>query len=382
MVLFTAFAGEHISFIKRNNIYIMNSAIRNNNFNAIRFLAAFFVVAGHMYVLTGESAPVLCGHSIQTIGVYIFFVVGGYFIAQSWLNDKSIIKYTLKRIFRIWPSLIAVVTISIFVLEPCFTKLPLRLYFRHCWIYASNILLYISYSLPGVFENNIYPNAVNGSLWTLPIEVAMYVFVPAYFAIIGSVHSDKLRHGLVLAITVFLCSLDLYFLHAPCSLVIYATDLISAVHMLPFYFIGMTVKYFENSSERFNACVHRTDNLPLAALLLLLSCAFDVNEIYSRIVLYVVVPYMVFAIGYAPSSVLKRIGSKAEITYGIYLCSFPIQQCLSAVLIENNKYYDSTVMVFVSFALSCFAALLLHCTVERVSSYYLHRLLKTATNNT
>jgi hypothetical protein len=31
--------------------------------------------------------------------------------------------------------------------------------------------------LPGVFTGNPYRNAVNGSLWTLPNEVAMYLIL-------------------------------------------------------------------------------------------------------------------------------------------------------------------------------------------------------------
>ena len=30
------------------------------------------------------------------------------------------------------------------------------------------------HNLPGVFEKNIYPNVVNGALWTMPVELVCY----------------------------------------------------------------------------------------------------------------------------------------------------------------------------------------------------------------
>jgi peptidoglycan/LPS O-acetylase OafA/YrhL len=39
--------------------------------------------------------------------------------------------------------------------------------------------------LPGVFSNNIYPNAVNGSLWSLSAEVGMYIALPPFCCSLG-----------------------------------------------------------------------------------------------------------------------------------------------------------------------------------------------------
>ena len=60
------------------------------------------------------------------------------------------------------------------------TTLPLADYLRHplTWNYlGSNLIFELRYHLPGAFVTNPYPNAVNGSIWTLPAETMMYVLV-------------------------------------------------------------------------------------------------------------------------------------------------------------------------------------------------------------
>ena len=57
------------------------------------------------------------------------------------------------------------------------TTLPLADYLRNetTWSYLKNISAFnIQFVLPGVFADNPHPNAVNGSLWTLPYELSCY----------------------------------------------------------------------------------------------------------------------------------------------------------------------------------------------------------------
>ncbi len=44
--------------------------IKNNNFNSLRLLAAFFVITGHMYILNGEAAPAVCGHGVKLLAKF------------------------------------------------------------------------------------------------------------------------------------------------------------------------------------------------------------------------------------------------------------------------------------------------------------------------
>ena len=139
---------------------------RNNNIAVIKFIAAIMVITGHMAYILGVSLPIVLGTGIQIIGVKIFFLMGGYLITKSWLSDPIPKRYAEKRIMRLVPPLVMYTIIAILFSGIFLSTLSIKEYFTNpqTWRYLKNIVFCIEYSLPGVFENNIYPCAVNGSL--------------------------------------------------------------------------------------------------------------------------------------------------------------------------------------------------------------------------
>lgn len=157
---------------------------RNNSFDLIRFLAATAVLFEHCYVLSGPGNinPVSLFIKYDTLGgiaVDTFFILSGFLVTRSYLNNDSCITFTLKRVLRIFPGLLCVVLACAFVAGPALTTLSVSQYYTHPETYSFllNAVLDTRYYLPGIFNTNPYPNAVNGSLWTLPIEVTMYLLV-------------------------------------------------------------------------------------------------------------------------------------------------------------------------------------------------------------
>ena len=159
---------------------------RNNNFDFLRFFAASVVLLDHSFPLTGHNASEPIGQltGIYTSGdvsVAMFFSISGYLITASMLGSKNALDYLFKRALRIFPALALVTILSVFVLGTAVTTIPVGDFLRspqtHDYLWTA--VLDIKYSLPGVFQNNAYSTAVNGSLWTLPVEFSMYVVVLA-----------------------------------------------------------------------------------------------------------------------------------------------------------------------------------------------------------
>jgi peptidoglycan/LPS O-acetylase OafA/YrhL len=84
--------------------------------------------------------------------------------------------FLLGRALRIYPALVVCVLLSVFVLGPLVTVAPDYWTDPRTWRYlwANASLWRAEFWLPGVFEQ-LPRTAVNGSLWTLPIEGRLYI---------------------------------------------------------------------------------------------------------------------------------------------------------------------------------------------------------------
>lgn len=167
-----------------------------NNFDFVRVMAAFCVIVSHQFALTGATEPtVLNVHSLGGFGVLIFFSISGYLVAKSWDMDPNAFRFLTKRFLRIWPALAIVILLSALLLGPSFTALSLREYFQHPYFvdYLNNLRLSLRDQLPMSFSGSPLPYAINGSLWTIPIEVKCY----ALMGLLGVMGVLRFRWGLL-----------------------------------------------------------------------------------------------------------------------------------------------------------------------------------------
>ena len=163
---------------------IQKADSKENNFHFLRFLAAALVIFSHSYPLSGSKfepfAWLVQYNTFGGLAVNIFFLISGFLITKSWLDNPNIFQFSMKRILRIMPAFIVAIFFSVFVVGPLVTNLSFKEYIVHPFtkLYLMNVFMFpIHYNLPGVFVNNPYPNAVNGSLWSLPVELIMYGLV-------------------------------------------------------------------------------------------------------------------------------------------------------------------------------------------------------------
>ena len=69
---------------------------RSNNFDLLRLCGALLVIFAHQFSLVNlppPMVPFVTGIHYGTLGVYIFFVVSGFLITKSFLDNPDIIRF-------------------------------------------------------------------------------------------------------------------------------------------------------------------------------------------------------------------------------------------------------------------------------------------------
>lgn len=151
-----------------------------NHFNLIRLVAAWLVIWSHAWAITGTPgndpfAHLTLTRSAGAFAVDVFFVISGFLVAASF-ERHGWREFLLARVLRIYPALIVCTLLTVCVLGPLLTTSAGYWRDATTWRFlAGNATLWrAEFWLPGVFET-LPRTAVNGSLWTLPIEGRLYL---------------------------------------------------------------------------------------------------------------------------------------------------------------------------------------------------------------
>jgi peptidoglycan/LPS O-acetylase OafA/YrhL len=164
---------------------------RQNNFDALRLVAATSVIFSHSFLIAEGSQDrewliLLTGNQciLGLTGVFVFFAISGFLVVQSFEQTANPLHYLAKRALRIFPGLLVATVVSAFVLGPLVTTLPLGAYLScaepYEYVLGNTLLDQTVHELPGVsFVDNSVGLEINGSLWTLRLEFLMYLMVLA-----------------------------------------------------------------------------------------------------------------------------------------------------------------------------------------------------------
>jgi peptidoglycan/LPS O-acetylase OafA/YrhL len=309
-----------------------NGFSRNNNFNLVRIYLSLSVVFFHSLELSGEKSLQFINKLFDAEkAVEAFFIISGYLVMKSYYRSSSVKSFFIKRIKRIYPAYFVII-----LLCAAFGFLASN-YCGYCYFTAPQLYKYIianlfflnflQPSLPAVFENNLF-TAVNGSLWTLKIEIGYYLVVPLIVYLRSKI---KINIHLLYAL-LFLSSLAYYlttmYLHK-----VYASEMyLFLSRQTPgqlFYFIlGAWMTEIEKTG--WSSMAIKWLGIPCMVMLF-----FPLPVGLQSILLAVVVFFCANAV-----PAINYPYKKEDFSYGVYIYHFPVIQ----LLVYYQVYANSAVI--------------------------------------
>ena len=318
--------------------------IAPNNFDALRLLAALMVILGHGQDMKGFIPTILWNFPISRIGLDIFFSISGYLVCDSWLRTPRLGVFLAKRALRIFPALIVCVALTALVLGPMTTVLPLWKYFGHhqMWSYFLNDFLYLKLNLPGVFTQRRLGSAVNGSLWSLAPEVLCYLVIPLMWLVP--------RFGRVLFLLAIMAGcgfLGLWmFDHLDRQIgLVYSADPKYVLVQVPFFMAGAALRLV---AVRFPGMFRLDIACICSASLFYLPPVLGTGSVPYE---WLTLAYLVIALGLYSTPVLNQAARFGDLSYGMYLYAFPMQQ----VVLDHGPGWGIVRCTLASAALAFFS---------------------------
>jgi len=329
----------------------VRARLKDNNFDVLRLLFASMVVLFHIALLS--QVPVLYWMEkfiSSTFAVQAFFFISGFLVFMSCERSSTLKSYFSKRLWRIVPAYVVVVVSAAVLLAPA-SSLPLRDYFldpgwRNYLFYNLLLSNFSAPTLPGVFSGN-HETAVNGSLWTIKIEVAFYFAVPVIVWLIR-------RFGCWLVLsTIFVLSIGWkvgFHLAAEHSgLDLYNRLAKQLPGQLAFFMGGGWAFYRTQHGKR-----------PPTVWMMLLSVV--TYAMTDGLLYQLLAPIAVTVIVYWLAMAAPRVwnpGQFGDFSYGLYLYHFPIVQ-----LFISKGYFEQHVF-------GAIAVLLLLVAIISIASWFL-----------
>ena len=330
---------------------------RRNNFDLIRLFAAFQVLFVHAYRHFGLEIEILDllvnDFLVYFPGVPIFFFMSGYLVyASAERIQPNWRKYALHRAFRIFPALWACVILSLVLLVAFMgdAKVP----YTDWLLYAVAQSTFFQAFNPESF-NYFGVGTPNGSLWTIGVELQLYVLVPIILLLI-----KKLERNMVLTIL---------------ALVIYASYLLmfSGDEFLPkldpylFYTFVPHLHYFVLGSLLyiFRDKTHHW----FEGKLLIWALGFAVLVYFLKPFLYGFLSYfwvkliqelllsgLILAAAFTAKGLSSKLLKGNDYSYGIYIYHMlVINTILMLVPIYNRAWWFLVAVIVLSFLLAYFS---------------------------
>jgi peptidoglycan/LPS O-acetylase OafA/YrhL len=309
---------------------------------AFRLLLSILVIVSHAGTLSGHPFVL----SIGGILVPCFFALSGLLVTMSAIRSTPQ-RYVLARMRRILPAYLVTLSITALLLAPTVFALTHGGVGGFHWLQADGPIAYLlgnaplsvnmHYTMDGVFDGTNVVNTINGSIWTLPVEIRAYALALLVVAIGRRIGLTKTMVG-TLTVTTALLALS----HADLATVAVILPEFLPPEYLPLLYVFFCGAVVATVADRF-VLSHRWG----IASLVVVAAATQAPEPLLRELglgpLVLAIPYVASLLPTRPFRWFTN-----DLSYGTYLWGMPVQQVLTLAGIGSLGLYP-----YMAFSVLC-----------------------------
>jgi len=300
-----------------------------NNFDLIRLAAALQVLyvhcASHFDTLGRDRA-------LSTLialfpGVPVFFFISGFLLSKSFERNSNWREYAWNRALRIYPALLVCFLLSLIAFWQCgfFAGRQVPGGQFVAWVIAQ---LTIGQFYNPAFISHAPMRALNGSVWTISVELQFYLLLPLLYRLPGFAGAPRRANFILVAmIAVFLLASRLWPWTDP-GLGGALAPQIPATLFVPWFYMFLVGVLFQRNSQflkRWLAGRFRYVFITYCALAFV-----AVRELHWTLmdapqpVLFLGLALVTYAAAFSTPRLSERLLRRNDLSYGLYLYHAPV----------------------------------------------------------
>lgn len=335
-----------------------------NGIDFLRGLAVIFVIFYHIYAILNIADSKIFSyiHYFGLLGVSLFFIISGFLVYGSFTNilqnyslKNAIKKYTINRLFRILPAYY----FNFFIVILLATSTMSADYF-YSWGFFKQVIANLTFCAYFIYK--IAGIGLNGSYWTINVEMLWYIFVP--FIILYFNKDKQIIWGIIISFMLFLLIDIVYFQElfgikkSQGALLNY----ISFQFFPQFAFFGVGILIFKHKHILVFISKFWWLVSAITLMIFMYLSHYDLNTFFVRNLVILIISTLLFIFIYCVDlSKYCLISWIGKISYSLYLWHFPI-----LVLMKNQN-----VLQFVSFEIFVLIFVIILLIISSLSYYFI-----------
>lgn len=304
---------------------------RSNALNAWRLTLATGVILCHSWPLTGRRVSFAPAHQLlRDVWVDGFFAVSGFLITASWLSNPRLRNYFAARGLRILPGLWVCLIITAFVIAPIgvaiqggpaakllLSRAPIE------YVLKNSAVAMLQPDVGGTPSGVPYPHAWDGSLWTLLPEVFCYITI-AVLGVAGLLSRRWLIPAALALVLVWSALLPPWSVFADAVEAQQPIDPATVPLVLGVVAARFAVVFLAGALlYQFRNVIPARWSLVAVSVVIVLAASLLPNY---RLIGAIPLAYAIIVSGALIHN--KRLRLRTDLSYGVYIYAFPIQQLL------------------------------------------------------